>query len=79
MYLQKYIQRLYTYLTTKEHIYKYKNVNSLDQLIMQRTRAINISAVLNKCGFNPITVRDSLSIWYFNNLLLWRNNGESWS
>jgi len=45
---------------------------------MQRTSAIKFVAVLSKCGFHllVITVRVSLSLSYFNNLFIWRNDGE---
>jgi len=76
VYLQKNILHLHWYLT-----YMDQNINTniyVDWAAKDKNHAIDIFAVLSKCGLPSITVRVSLNLSYFNNLFLGRNDGEFW-
>ena len=54
MYLQKYILHLYRYFTSEDQENKYNNIYF----------AIEIFAILSKCGFTSITESESVFLFF---------------
>jgi len=45
-------------------------------IYMKRTSAIEVFAVLSKCGFHHYHCQSQPQSFFFNNLFLWRNDDK---
>jgi len=82
VFLQKYILHLHRYFSSKDQNINTKYIFRLSSwgwlTCNQQDSAIEFFAVLSKCGFHHYHCQGQPQSFLFNNLFIWKNNGEFW-